>query len=174
MELTNANRVFEENGLCWTKHAKRAVELFKSGYNCAQSVFGAFSGDVNIPFETAMALSSGFGGGMGRLREVCGAVTGSMMVLGLLFGPPDVPSDEVKAAGYLRVQRFAKAFETAFGSYLCRDLLGLDLKNDSPIPEKRTPEYYSSRPCALYFAFGAALLDRVIAGEKQIDRQEVE
>lgn len=169
MERKEIKRVFTENGLEWTEHATRAVELFESGFNCAQSVFGAFCEEIGLSFETAMALSSGFGGGIGRLREVCGAVTGGVMVLGALFGPKDASSQEEKASSYERTQRYAKAFETAFGSYICRELLKLDLKNDVPVPEERTPEYYIRRPCSLFVAFGAALLDRMIAEEKQKD-----
>lgn len=172
MEIKEIKYHLEKKGLLWEGHASRAVELFKSGYNCAQSVFGAFGDETGLPFETAMILSSGFGGGMGRLREVCGAVTGGIMVLGLLFSSPEVPSQMEKSKVYERTQRLAKTFEKEFDSYLCRDLLGLDLKNDSPIPEDRTPEYYSKRPCPLYIAFGAALLERMIKEERgQIDRK---
>ena len=166
MDQNKIELLFQENGLKMTPRAKKAVELFEGGYNCAQSVFGAFADKIDLSFETMMALSSGFGGGIGRLREVCGAVSGGVFVLGYLFDKGVIPSVEEKAAGYERIQNFAKVFEKAFGSYLCRELLELPFKNDSPVPEARTPEYYFSRPCSLFVGLSAALIDRILEEEK--------
>lgn len=152
--------VFEEAGLRWDGHAQEAAGLFERGYNCSQSVFGAFAEECGVEFDTAMRLSSSFGGGMGRLREVCGALTGAFMVLGLTHGYSDPDDRDAKAAHYERIQNFARLFEARFGTYLCRDLLELDLKNDVPMPEARTLQYYLERPCALFVAYAAALLER--------------
>ncbi len=157
-----ANQVFAENGLVWSQTTEQAAKLFESGYNCAQAVFGAFAERAGIPFDTAILLAGGFGGGIGRLREVCGAASGGVMAMDLLFGQAGVENDEEKAELYERTQTYVKAFEKAFGSYLCRELLELDLKNDAPAPEKRTPDYYITRPCALFVAFGAAQLEKIL------------
>ena len=154
-----------KDGLRWEGHAQKAVELFTSGCNCAQSLFGAFAEECGTAPEYAMRLCSSFGGGMGRLREVCGAVTGAFMVLGLRLGAADPNRYADKAEQYERVQRFAKVFEQRFGSYLCRDLLGLELQREEPAPSERTPEYYLQRPCALYIAYAAALLEQMLAAD---------
>lgn len=126
--------------------AQKAKNLFLSGMNCAQAVFCAFADDLGIDMKTAQLLSSSFGGGMGRMREVCGAVSGALMVLGVMHGYTDQSSPSAKAEHYRRVQQFAKYFKEENGSIICRELLGLD-KGSSPEPEKRTEQYYKKRPC---------------------------
>jgi len=140
-------------------HADRAEALFKTGYNCAQSMIGAFEGEIGIDFETSMRLASSFGGGMGRLREVCGALTGLFMVVGLQSGYSDPQDHEAKTRHYQLVQDLASQFRDRFGTLLCRDLLELEETISEPIPEKRTDEYYQRRPCAEYIRFAASLLD---------------
>lgn len=162
MDVMKANQIFTENELTWTDTTEQAVKLFESGYNCAQAVFGAFAERAGIPFETAVLLAGGFGGGVGRLREVCGAASGGVMAMDLLYGQMGVGNDAEKAALYERTQAYVKAFEKAFDSYLCRELLEIELRNDAPVPEKRTPEYYINRPCALFVAFGAAKLEKML------------
>uniref|UniRef100_UPI004055ACED C-GCAxxG-C-C family protein n=1 Tax=Acetatifactor sp. TaxID=1872090 RepID=UPI004055ACED len=144
-------------------YANKAMSLFKEGYNCAQSVFLAFGDQYHMDTETAARLSSSFGGGLGRMREVCGAVSGMAMVAGILYGY-DSPADyEGKSAHYARIQELAYAFREQNGSYVCRELLGLAQKNDSPIPEKRTEEYYKKRPCAELVGMAAAIMEQYIA-----------
>lgn len=127
----------------------KARALFKSGYNCSQAVLGAFADDLGMSFETAVLLSSSFGGGMGRLREVCGAVSGMFMAAGLAFGYSDVSDHKAKADHYALIQSLASDFKEQNGSIICRELLGLSEKNpDNPMPEKRTEQYYKKRPCA--------------------------
>lgn len=127
---------------------ERAMELFKQGYNCSQAVFGAFSEECGIDFETALKLSSSFGGGMGRLREVCGAVSAMFMIAGMKYGYTD-PNDKIsKAEHYKRIQELAEEFKEKNKTYVCRELLGLSVKSESYIPEERTEEYYKKRPCA--------------------------
>ena len=140
-------------------HAERAEELFRSGYNCAQSVFGAFADEHGLDFETSIRLASSFGGGMGRLREVCGALTGLFMVVSLQSGYTDPEDLEAKTANYQRVQELASKFRERYGTIICRDLLDLEETVSEPIPEKRTEEYYLKRSCAEYVRFAASLLD---------------
>lgn len=129
-------------------HSKKAVELFKSGYNCSQAVFGAYADEFGLSLDTAMKISSSFGGGMGRLREVCGALTGSFMVLGMLEGGYEPRDNVSKAEHYKNIQSLAEEFRNQNGSIICRELLGLAKKGaDNPVPELRTDVYYKKRPC---------------------------
>ncbi|MEG1741361.1 MAG: C-GCAxxG-C-C family protein, partial [Acetivibrio sp.] len=114
---------------------KKAKELFHEGYNCAQAVFLAFSDLYDIDEETAIKLSSSFGGGMGRLREVCGAVSGMFMVAGTLYGYSDPKASTEKQEHYKRIQELAKKFQEENGSIVCRELLGLGKGADAPKPE---------------------------------------
>lgn len=143
-------------------YAKKAMELFKEGYNCSQSVFLAFEDQYDIDRKTALKLSSSFGGGMGRLREVCGAVSGMFMVAGLLYGYDDAKDYEGKTKHYERIQLLAKEFEKRNGSIVCRQLLGLGDGKDSHIPEKRTDAYYQKRPCAELVGMAAAIMEQYI------------
>lgn len=145
-----------------SKYAKIAGENFKAGYNCAQAVFLAFEDFYDLDKETALKLSSSFGGGLGRLREVCGAVSGMAMVAGVLYGY-DSPEDyEGKSEHYARVQELAKAYEAENGSIVCRELLGLDKKRDEPKPEQRTGEYYKKRPCEQLVRIAAGIMEEYI------------
>lgn len=145
---------------------ERAMELFKQGYNCSQSVFGAFCEECGMDFETALRLSSSFGGGMGRLREVCGAVSGMFMVAGIKYGYTD-PEDSIsKAEHYKRIQELAKQFKEKNGSLVCRDLLGLSVQSESYIPEKRTDEYYKKRPCGELVGDAAEIIYEFIEANK--------
>lgn len=125
-------------------HAKK---LFLNGYNCAQAVFCAFSDDLNFPSETARALSACFGGGLGRQREVCGAVSAMCMALSLKYAPKDPQDHAQKAAFYARVQEVCNRFKQENGSIICRELLGLTAGEEGPVPERRTASYYARRPC---------------------------
>ncbi|MBQ5674628.1 MAG: C_GCAxxG_C_C family protein, partial [Lachnospiraceae bacterium] len=119
-----------------------AMELFEEGYNCAQSVFLAFEDMYEMDRKTALKLSSSFGAGMGRLREVCGSVSGMFMVAGMLYGYDDPKATDVKTAHYARIQELAADFEAQNRSIVCRELLGLNVKKQEPTPEARTEEYY--------------------------------
>lgn len=148
-------------------HAQRAENLFHQGYNCAQSVFAAFSDDLGIDFETALKLAAPFGGGMGRLREVCGAVSGMLMVAGLKYGYTDPKAFGAKSEHYHLVQDLAEEFRTENHSIICRELLGLGKGKDSPTPEKRSKEYYKKRPCAELVACAAGIIERKINGSDE-------
>ena len=121
-------------------HEQKAESLFLSGLNCAQSVFGAFAEEFGMDDATAAKVSCALGGGVGRLREVCGAVSGAAMVLGMKYGPD-------KAAVYPKVQELAAAFKAECGTYVCRELLSGTGATALGAPEARTSEYYAKRPC---------------------------
>lgn len=141
-------------------HGEKAKELFLEGYNCTQSVVGAFCEDMGLEMDQAMRMVSAFGGGMGRLREVCGTFSGMLFVLGFFYGY-DQPKDyEGKKELYAHVQELAAEFRKDQGSIICRELLGIDGRNSSPVPEKRTAEYYRKRPCPELAAFAADLLEQ--------------
>ena len=127
--------------------ADRARELFMQGYNCAQAVFGAFCEDYGMDFETGMRLVSSMGGGMGRLREVCGAVSAMFLIDGMAEGYSDPADHAEKTAHYARIQALAEAFKQENGSIICRELLGAQAGEPTHIPEKRTAEYYKKRSC---------------------------
>ena len=145
---------------------EKAMQLFEEGYNCAQSVFLAFEDLHGIDRKTAAKLSSSFGGGMGRLREVCGAVSGMFMTAGVLYGYDDPKASTEKSEHYSRIQELAKAFEEKNGSIVCRELLGLEVKREVPVPETRTAEYYKKRPCKELVGDAAEILEAYIESER--------
>lgn len=127
--------------------ADRAEELFRMGYNCSQSVYAAFAEELGMSVEEAAKRASPFGAGFGKLREVCGAVSGMVLVLGDLCGYQDPTDAAGKQALYALVQQMCGSFEASEGSLICRDLLGLAKGEDLAEPAVRTEEYYQSRPC---------------------------
>jgi len=145
-----------------SKHSDYAKELFKKGYNCSQSVFVAFCDETGLDIEDALKISSSFGGGMGRLREVCGAVSGMFMVVGMKYGYTDPTDKSKKSEHYKLIQSLAKRFENKNQSIICRDLLKLTSKLEAPIPEDRTEAYYKKRPCAELVEYAAQILDEYI------------
>ena len=143
-------------------HSYLAADLFLSGSNCAQAVLLAFSDVTGLDHQTAAKVSSSFGGGMGRLREVCGAVSGMLMVAGLLYGYEDPGEGDCnKKAHYQLVQHLAGKFREEVGSIVCREIL----KNPptDPNPSPRTAEYYKTRPCTRMVMTAARILDEYIA-----------
>ncbi len=145
--------------------AEKARELFLKGYNCSQAVFAAFADIMKIDEETALRLSSSFGGGMGRMREVCGACSGMFMAAGMLYGYTDPSDDTAKAEHYALIQRMAKEFRYAKnnGSIICKELLALQSKADfSPAPTARTDEFYKARPCLKYVEDAAEILESIL------------
>ena len=143
-------------------YAQKAMKYFKEGYNCSQSVLLAFADCCEIDEKTAVRISSSFGGGMGRLREVCGAVSGMFMTAGLMYGYDDPADYQGKTDHYARIQELARRFEAENGSIVCRTLLGLDQGKDSYIPEKRTEEYYKKRPCGQLVGIAAMIMENYI------------
>lgn len=143
-------------------HSIKAAELFLSGSNCAQAVLVAFGDVTGLEDSFAAKLSCSFGGGMGRMREVCGAVSGMLMVAGLLYGYDDPGEKDCnKKAHYKLVQELAGRFREEVGSIVCREIL----KNppSDPNPSPRTAEYYAQRPCARMVMTAARILDEYMA-----------
>ena len=139
-------------------YQEKAANNFKTGYNCAQSVFLAFADELGFDEETALKLSSSFGGGMGRLREVCGAVSSMFAIAGLKKGYTSPNNDDLKTQHYELIQSLAEDFKSEFGTIICRELLELPEGKDSPVPEKRTEEYYQNRPCEAFIRHAAKII----------------
>ena len=137
-----------------------AAELFLKGYNCAQAVTMAFSDLLDLDEAYCAKMASSFGGGMGRMREVCGAVSGMLLVAGLLYGYDDPEDDPNKKELYTLVQELAGAFREEVGSIVCRDIL----KNppSDPAPTPRTAEYYAQRPCARMVMLATKIMEDYI------------
>ena len=143
-------------------HELLAGDLFMNSSNCAQAVLLAFEDLTGLDPHLAARLSSPFGGGMGRQREVCGAVSGMLMVAGILYGYEDPGEDDtVKKAHYKLVQELCGKFREEAGSIICRELL--DNPPSAPTPSPRTAEYYASRPCARFVMLAARILEEYIA-----------
>lgn len=142
------------------ERATLAADLFVQGYNCAQAIAVAFCDEIGMEKEQAAKLASSFGGGMGRLREVCGAVSGMLLVAGILYGYGTPDEGKIKKEHYERVQALAGSFREQIGSIVCRDIL----KNppSDPTPSPRTEEYYRDRPCAKMVYTAAQILDDYI------------
>ena len=145
-------------------HAEKARHLFLSGCSCSQAVFAAFADDFGMDQDTALRLASSFGGGMGGMRETCGAVSGMLMAAGMKWGYSKVGDLAVKTAHYARTRTLIEAFKAAHGTIVCRELLSAlgELKKD---PSARTAEYYKVRPCVLFVETAAKLLDEMDAQE---------
>ena len=144
---------------------EKAKELFKQGYNCSQSVLGVFCEELGMDFDTAMKISLSFGGGMGRMREVCGTVSGIFMAAGLAF------SDEKgsnKTEQYKIVQELAKRFKEMNGSIICRELLEGIESSTSPVPSERTETYYKKRPCIELVGDAVGILEEFIKEQQKI------
>lgn len=149
-----------------------AMDNFLKGYNCTQSVLLAFE-DL-LPEENRkeiLCMASSFGGGMGRLREVCGSVSGMFLVAGLLYGYDGPETGQKKTDLYAGVQELAHRFEQKNGSIVCRELLGLSVKEQTPVPEKRTQEYYKKRPCKELIGMAAEILEEFIRETEKSGQQ---
>ena len=137
-----------------------AKEYFQSGANCAQAVLAAFHKECGIDEKTAFRMASGFGAGMARMREVCGAVSGMILAANLLRGADDITDQGMKDRHYAYLQVLLKEFQQSAGSLICRDLLGLTTTGGSaPTSEARTKEYYAKRPCGEMVRLAAEILD---------------
>lgn len=141
-------------------HKEKAQAYFREGYNCSQAVLLAFSDELGLDKDTAAMLASSFGGGMGRLREVCGAVSAMFMVVGLKRGYADPKDRGAKAKHYALIQEMAKEFRDLNGSIVCRELLGTGKADSGPTPSERTPEYYKKRPCVELVGEAAEIAER--------------
>ena len=152
----------------------KAKRLFKEdGYNCCQAVVLAYNDLFDIDDRTAAALASGFGGGMGRMREVCGSVSGMVMLAGLISPADDPSAKDGRTRNYALVQDVAGEFKAINGSIVCKELLGLvpmgsssPVPAESPEPSDRTPEYYKKRPCEELVGLSARII-----GTKLLDNK---
>ena len=131
----------------------RAESLFRDGCNCSQAVFAAFADELGLDEELAKRVACGLGGGVGRMREVCGAVLAAAMVLGMRHGPD-------KTAAYPAIQEFCAKFKSETGSIVCRELLSGTGATSGGAPDARTPEYYRKRPCVELVKLAVSLLDQ--------------
>ena len=147
---------------------EQARKKFIDGRNCCQAVFATFAPELGVDEATALRIASSFGGGIGRLREVCGAFSGICMVAGLLRGYADGETPEEKAAHYALIQELAEKFKKEHGSIICREIL--QLSKDAPMPptpEARTTKYYSNRPCERCVGTAARLCEELIKENKK-------
>ena len=144
---------------------EKAEELFRAGYNCAQSVFAAYADLFGMDFETALKISCPMGGGMGRMREVCGTVSAMSMLSGLKGGNTDPHDEEAKKAAYELVRRMAGQFKEEHGTMICREILGLPGMKESAAPSVRTAEYYASRPCLKIVRSAARIIEEYLVAE---------
>ncbi len=142
--------------------AQKAAQEFESGYNCCQAVLLAFHEELGLSRETAAALGSSFGGGVSRSRELCGAVSGVAMVIGLKDGYTDPLDTDKKATQYELTQGLLAQFTDRNGSIVCRELLELVQKSDPPTPSARTEEYYATRPCAKLVYDAAQIVENAL------------
>jgi C_GCAxxG_C_C family probable redox protein len=164
------------------ERVEKAKRLFKEGgYNCCQAVVLAYNDVFGLNDETAAALSSGFGGGMGRMREVCGAVSGMVMLAGLIRPASDPSVKDWRTANYALVQEMAGEFKAINGSIVCKELLGLvpmgsaaQAPKESPEPSDRTPEYYKKRPCEELVGISARIVGEKILRFAQNDRNNAQ
>ena len=145
----------------------KAKQLFLSGYNCAQAVLMAFSDITGFDEKTSAMLASGFGGGMGRMREVCGTVSAMFMIVGTVNGYDDPKDNENKKRTYAMIQQLAGEFKEINGSIICKELLGLEKPEGTHIPEQRTAEYYKKRPCAELVKISAEITEKYLDSLKE-------
>lgn len=146
------------------KNSEKAVELFKQGYNCAQAVYGAFAEDLGIDLNFSLKTSAAFGGGIGRQREVCGAISGMLMAFGYLYGYDTADNSQQKMALYEQTRLLCNKFSEINGSIICREIL-----KDAEVggtPEKRTEKYYKERPCERCVRTAAEILEEYIQNNK--------
>ena len=144
-----------------------AIALFEESFNCAQAVAAAFCDEAGVSKETMVKMASGFGGGFGRLREVCGGVSGLVLVANMIFGYESPTDNEAKMDWYKDIQSIVLEFKHRNGSYVCHELLNLpENAEKSPVPEQRTAEYYKKRPCKEIVGEAADILEKFIAEHK--------
>ena len=146
------------------KNSEKAINLFCDGYNCAQAVFGAFANDLGLDEATALKIAAPFGGGFGRQREVCGAVSGMLMAFGYLYGYDTAETGEVKMRHYEQTRALCDAFKEQNGSIICREILKTDEVGGTPAA--RTEKYYHERPCVRCVRTASEILEEYIESSK--------
>lgn len=148
---------------------ENAIAYFKEGYNCSQAVVLSFKDELNMDDKSLLLIASSFGGGMGRLREVCGAVSGMFIVAGLLMGYSTPNAKLEKTEHYKRIQELANEFREKNKYIVCRDLLGIS-GGQPPTPDARTKEYYKKRPCADLVGDAAEIVENYLVENGKVDR----
>lgn len=149
------------------KRAERARQMFLEGYNCSQSVVGAFIDLFDMDKTTALKFCEGLGGGMGRMRLTCGAVSAMALIAGLKMSSGKAGDLKGRGELYAEIRSMAEEFKAQNGSIICADLLGAAMpKDNSAMPEARTPEYYRRRPCAQKIYECALILEKHLLGEQ--------
>lgn len=151
------------------ERVEKAVQLFEQGYNCAQSVFMAFADIFGLEDQLAASVSTSFGGGLGRMREVCGAVSGGALLLGLKYPHLNPADPTAKNYNYQVVQKLVADFQTEIGSYKCADILGQKDRKNTPVSEPRTEKYYAERPCIRCVRVAAELMEKELIENKLIN-----
>lgn len=155
------------------ERAERAKAYFKAGYNCCQAVLLAYSDKSSLDEEQLATIGAPLGGGMGRLREVCGTVSGMFLVSGFCEKASDPKDAEAKKRCYATVQQLAQAFREKNGSIICRDLLSGDiLKDKSSVPQARTEEYYKKRPCTELVGDAARIVGLYITAKQENESKQ--
>ncbi len=147
---------------------EEAVRLFESGFNCAQSVFGAYADLFGMDKEAALKLTSPMGAGMGRMREVCGTVSAMALLSGLADGSSDPKDVARKTEIYQRVRDMSDEFAAANGSIICRELLGILGREKSAQPSERTKDYYAKRPCVKFVRCAAEIVEKTLVPEAEV------
>lgn len=145
-----------------TGHDEIAGALFLSGYNCAQSVLCAFADVTGFGDQEAIHIAAGLGGGVARMREICGTISAMAIVMGCVYGSDQPQDHAAKAALYAHVQAAAAQFKEKAGSMICRELLG-SLDDGRNQPEERSEAYYHRRPCKRFVELAAATLEQYLA-----------
>lgn len=146
---------------------EEVVKTFESGYTCAQAVFATYADLFGMDRETALRLSSPMGGGIGRMREVCGAVSSMALLAGLKQGNTDPSNEEGKESIYLLTRQLAQRFREKHGTIICRELLGIQGMEESARPSARTKEYYSKRPCSRLVATAGEIIEEMLLKEQE-------
>ena len=146
------------------KNSEKAVKLFTDGYNCAQAVFGAFADTIGFDESTTLKIAAPFGGGFGRQREVCGAVSGMLMAFGYLYGYENAETGEIKMQHYEQTRALCDSFKQQNGSIICREIL--KTAEVGGTPEKRTEQYYAERPCVRCVRTASEILEKYIKNNK--------
>lgn len=141
---------------------EKAVNLFMEGYNCSQSIFTAYSDLYGLDMETSLKLSSGLGAGVGRTRQVCGAITGATMIISLEYSNGSLANAQNKSLVYKKVQEMISIFNEKHSTIICKELLGNIANKTSPVPDERTKEYYQKRPCVQVVYDAAQALEAVL------------
>lgn len=150
---------------------QQSVELFMQGYGCSQSVVAAFADLYGVDDQTAKRMAAGFGGGVGRMRMMCGAVSGLVIMAGLDCGQTEGSDKEGKAACYKVVQDLLATFKERNGSVICAELLGMNgckVVTDTNIPDERNAEYYKKRPCAKKVESAARIFAEYLAQKQEL------